>query len=185
MSSRAIRTAVVTISDRCSRGEPADASGPRLAGILGRWGWKPERLDLLPDDEAAIAHRLADLADAGFDLVVTTGGTGLGPRDRTPEATAKIADRLVPGIPEWIRRRTGEIQPRAFLSRGVAAIRGRCLLLNLPGSPAGAAECLEVARALLPHALEVLSETEASPAPHAAPEPASADRGDPPTDPRP
>lgn len=162
MSRSTIRTAVLTISDRCSRGERIDESGPLLERTLAGWGRETETRDILPDDEEAIAHRLAELADGGIELILTTGGTGLGPRDRTPEATMRVADRLVPGLPEWIRRQTGD-NPRAYLSRGVAAIRGRCLVLNLPGSPRGAVECLTVAWEILQHALEVIGETPASP----------------------
>jgi len=163
-----IRCAILTISDRCARGEQEDQSGPALAQVLAAWGWEPELCEVLPDDEYAIAERLASLADQSFDLVVTTGGTGLGPRDRTPEATLRVADRLVPGLAELVRTRTGARFPRAYLSRGVAATRDNCLFLNLPGSPRGAREGLEALADVLPHALEVIREVPGGKDPHEA-----------------
>ena len=153
-----IRCAVLTISDRASRGEYADRSGPEVARILAAWGWPPEILEVLPDEESRIADRMAALADSGFDLVVTAGGTGLSTRDRTPEATLCAADRLAPGIMEAVRARTGALFPRAYLSRGIAAMRGRCLLVNLPGSVRGAKESIKALADILPHAIDVLRE---------------------------
>ena len=172
-SGSAVRCAVLTISDRASRGEQIDRSGPEIARILTAWGWPPEVAEIIPDEEGLIAARLADLADAGIDLVVTTGGTGLSPRDRTPDATLRVADRLVPGIMEAVRARTGGAFPRAYLSRGIAALRGRALLVNLPGSPRGAVESMEALADLLPHALEVVREDPAAGGAHPpGPEPA-------------
>lgn len=151
-----VRCAVLTISDRASRGEYDDRSGPAVARILASWGWPAEILEILPDEEPQIAARLAALADSGIDLVVTAGGTGLAARDRTPEATLHAADRLAPGIMEAVRARTGAQFPRAYLSRGVAALRGRCLLVNLPGSVRGATESIEALADILPHAIDVL-----------------------------
>ena len=158
MSEMSVRCAVLTISDRCSRGESEDRSGPAVAEALASRGWRPVLCEILPDVEEAIAERIAALADSGYTLVVTTGGTGLGPRDRTPEATLRIAHRPVPGLAELARARTGQRSPRAYLSRGVAALRGRCLIVNLPGSVRGARETLEAIADLIPHALEVIGE---------------------------
>jgi molybdopterin adenylyltransferase len=157
-----VRCAIVTVSDRSSAGEREDASGPAVAEILSRWGWVAEFREILPDDERRIADRLAALSDLGLDLILTTGGTGLGPRDRTPEATVRIGERLVPGVAERIRSVTGQKNPRAYLSRGTAVIRGRSLIVNLPGSPRGAAEALESLADLMPHMIEVLREDPAS-----------------------
>lgn len=156
LSAVPIRCAVLTISDRASRGQYADQSGPEVARILTAWGWGPEILEVLPDDETPLAERLAALADSGLDCIVTTGGTGLSTRDRTPEATLRVADRLAPGIMEAVRARTGSQFPLAYLSRGVAAMRGRCLLVNLPGSVRGASESILALADLLPHAIGVL-----------------------------
>jgi molybdopterin adenylyltransferase len=157
-----IRCAVLTISDRASRSEIVDRSGPEVVRILATWGWLPEIQEILPDEESVVAARLAELADSGFDLVVTTGGTGLSPRDRTPEATLSVSHRLVPGIMEAVRARTGTGFPRAYLSRGISALRERCLFVNLPGSPRGAAESLDALADLLPHAIEVVREDPAA-----------------------
>jgi molybdopterin adenylyltransferase len=153
-----VRCAVLTISDRASRGEYADRSGPEVARILAAWGWPPEIIEILPDEEAGITDRMAMLADSGFDLIVTAGGTGLSARDRTPEATLRAADRLAPGIMEAVRARTGASFPRAYLSRGIAAMRERCLIVNLPGSVRGARESIDALADLLPHAIDVLRE---------------------------
>jgi molybdenum cofactor synthesis domain-containing protein len=152
------RSAVLTISDRCVRGEREDRSGPEVVRALSTLGWEDPIREILPDEEDAIAERLARLADEGCDLILTTGGTGLSPRDRTPEATIRAADRLVPGLGELMRSRTGVGFPRAYLSRGLAATRGRCLIVNLPGSPQGAVEMLHAIAELIPHALQVLNE---------------------------
>jgi molybdopterin adenylyltransferase len=166
METHAIRCAVLTVSDRCARGERPDESGPAVCALLASWGWGVERSEILPDEEGQVADRLAELAAEGFDFVVTTGGTGLAPRDRTPEATLRVADRLVPGLAELVRSRTGAEFPRAYLSRGVVALRGRCLLVNLPGSPRGAQESLTALREVLPHAFEVLRERSGGPGAH-------------------
>ncbi len=166
---RAARCAVLTISDRAARGIYADRTGPEVAQILTSWGWSPECCEVLPDQERAITDRLAHLADSGFDLILTAGGTGLSARDRTPEATLEVADRLVPGIAEAIRTRTGATFARAWLSRGVAVLRGRCLIVNLPGSVRGARESLEALADLLPHALQVIHEEPGTGSAHADP----------------
>lgn len=152
------KSAVLTISDRCSRGEAEDLSGPEVAKILSSWGMNPEVCEILPDNEELISERLAILADSGFSLICTSGGTGLGPRDHTPEATRRVADRQVPGLSELIRSRTGVKVPRAYLSRAIVAMRRHCLIINLPGSVKGAKESIEALEDLLPHALDVINE---------------------------
>jgi molybdenum cofactor synthesis domain-containing protein len=165
MEARQYRCAVVTISDRCARGQATDASGPAIVGLLESWGWSVQERALLPDEPDEIAAKLAALADQGCDLVLTTGGTGLGPRDRTPEATLRIAERQVPGLAELARSRSGAAFPHAYLSRGMAVLRGNCLILNLPGSPNGARDHLGALAEILPHALAVLREDPQGPRP--------------------
>jgi molybdenum cofactor synthesis domain-containing protein len=166
MKGRPIRSAVLTISDRCSQGETEDLSGPVVAEILSSWGWSPDVREILPDEEMLVAERLATLADTGFSLVITTGGTGLGPRDRTPEATLRVVDRQVPGLAELLRSRTGDGFPRAYLSRGIIAMRRHCLIVNLPGSTRGAREGIEALADVLPHALDVVLEDPAEGSAH-------------------
>jgi molybdenum cofactor synthesis domain-containing protein len=136
---RTLRIVIVTVSDRASRGEYEDLSGPRirerLEQFLGatRWHARLEAV-LVPDEAARIRAELEACRDAGVDLVFTTGGTGVGPRDVTPEVVTALADKLIPGIMEHIRVLYGQAHPRALLSRGVAAVLGRCLVYTLPGS---------------------------------------------------
>ena len=127
---------MVTVSDRSARGEREDRSGPALAAAAEADGAEVVRRELVPDDPDALAALLAAMCDApdAPDLVLTTGGTGLGPRDRTPEATAAVCERLVPGIPEALRADSLRVTPHGMLSRGVAGVRGRTLVVNLPGS---------------------------------------------------
>lgn len=158
MEAGSFRCAVVTISDRCARGQARDESGPALEEELRSWGWLVSERAVLPDEPDAITEKLATLADRGCDLILTTGGTGLGPRDRTPEATLKIAHRVVPGLAELARTRTGAGFPHAYLSRGVAILRNRCLIVNLPGSPRGARDHLAALAEVLPHAVAILRE---------------------------
>jgi molybdenum cofactor synthesis domain-containing protein len=165
MEATSFRCAVVTVSDRCSRGEAQDASGPELERLLASWGWQVAERSVIPDEPDAIAKKLVALAEQGYDLILTTGGTGLGPRDRTPEATLAIAERLVPGLAELARARTGAGFPHAYLSRGTAALRGRALILNLPGSPRGARDHLAAVSEVLPHALTILREDPEGPPP--------------------
>lgn len=146
--------AVLTVSDRSYLALREDRSGALLAERVRGWGWNLVAADLVPDDPAAIGERLRKWAQAGVDLILTTGGTGLAPRDCVPEATIEVADRFVPGIQEWTRSRSGHHNPHSFLSRGVAVMRGHTLIINLPGSPRAVTEYLDALEFILPHALD-------------------------------
>lgn len=164
-----LRVAVVTVSDRSARGEREDRSGPALAEAVAAAGAEVARRELVADDPRALAELLAAICD-GDDaphLVLTTGGTGLGPRDRTPEATAGVCDRLVPGIAEALRARSLEVTPHAMLSRGVAGVRGATLIVNLPGSPGGARDGWEVVARVAGHAAAQLAGGDHGPPPGA------------------
>jgi molybdenum cofactor synthesis domain-containing protein len=151
------RTAVViTASDRCAAGTQADQSGPAVARLLRDGGAEVLDSIVLPDDRDRLIQALRDAA-ARAELVLTTGGTGLAPRDVTPEATLAVCDRLVPGLPELIRSAGATQTPYAALGRGLCGVAGRALILNLPGSPAGAEDALRTVLPLLPHALELLA----------------------------
>ncbi len=156
-----IRIGILTISDRSARGERADASGPALANALAQYlpdGTVVET-EVVPDVVRQIAEKLAIWADADrLDLVLTTGGTGFAPRDVTPEATRSVIEREAPGLAEAMRAASLRITPHAMLSRAVAGIRGRTLIINLPGSPKAAVENLQTIAAVLPHAIELLRE---------------------------
>lgn len=159
MTSAQIRVAVLTISDRCSRGQTQDTSGPALVE-LARTTLNAQLLplDCVPDEIDVIADKLRCLATGNEppDLVLTTGGTGLAPRDVTPEATLSVIERRHSGLMELIRRRCYDKTPRAYLSRGEAGTLNRTLIINLPGSPRGAVESLEALLDILPHAIETL-----------------------------
>jgi molybdopterin adenylyltransferase len=148
--------AVVTISDACSRGEREDTSGAALRELLGGMADVREH-PLIPDERSTIEATLCKLADAGLDLVLTTGGTGLGPRDVTPEATLAVVDRLVPGLAEVMRQESLKKTPHAMLSRGIAGVRGRTLIINMPGSPKAVRECFAVIAPVLPHAVHIMA----------------------------
>ena len=152
-----MRVAVLTISDSVSRGEREDLSGPAVVAFCRGLGWEIVTTAQVSDDLVAIRAQLTDLAhSARVDLVLTTGGTGIGPRDNAPEATQAVADRVIPGIAEEMRRKGLEKTPTAVLSRAVAVSHGKTLIVNLPGSPKGAVESLETIAHLLPHAVNVL-----------------------------
>jgi len=146
---------VLTASDAASRGLREDTSGREIREALTHEGFRVVLQEVVPDDRAAIADRLR-LWSGQVDLVLTTGGTGFGPRDVTPEATLEVLDRHAPGLAELMRSETVKITPMAALSRAVAGTRGACLIVNLPGSPRAVRECLVVLLPLLPHALETM-----------------------------
>ena len=149
--------AVVTVSDRSYRGERPDGSGPVVREMLEQAGYRVVRMEIVPDEQSEIEALLRDLADQGdVALAVTTGGTGFAPRDVTPESTAAVCQRMTPGIPEAMRLASLRITPRAMLSRSAAGIRGRTLIVNLPGSPKAAKENLEAVLPALSHGLEML-----------------------------
>src|ERR1700722_403542 len=154
--------AVVTVSDSCARGERVDLSGPAVAELLLKSGFEVVRREILPDDSIRIQNLLIRLA-LEVRLIVTTGGTGVAPRDVTPDATVGVCDRLIDGLGERMRAEGIKKTPFAALSRGVCGVRGEALILNLPGSPAGAVESLDALIELIPHALNLLrGETEHS-----------------------
>lgn len=145
------------VSDRSWRGEREDESGKVACEYINQLGIKVARYAIVPDETDAISAILKEWADVeGIDLIVTSGGTGLAARDVTPEATSAVLDKMVPGLSEVMRMETARKKPEALLSRGVAGIRGKCLIINLPGSPAAVKECFEVILPVLPHAVEIL-----------------------------
>lgn len=154
--------AVLTVSDRCSQGVATDTSGPAVAALLrAQWPQAEIATALVADEGEQIAACLRQWSARGAALVLTTGGTGLGPRDRTPEATLQVLDRQAPGLAEAMRAKGAESNPMAWLSRGVAGLSGKTLIVNLPGSRRGAEESLAAILALLVHGLETVAGTEA------------------------
>jgi molybdopterin adenylyltransferase len=152
-----MRVAILTISDSVARGERQNLSGPALVERCRQLGWQVISSLCSSDDPTSVRRQLRTVCDSGHsDVLLTTGGTGLGPRDSTPEATLDVADRTIPGLAEEIRRKGVEKTPTAVLSRGVAVVRHKTIIVNLPGSPKGAVESLDAIAHLLPHAIEVL-----------------------------
>ena len=150
--------AVLTVSDRSFQGERPDTGGPLVAETLKNAGYDVVKTAVVPDEQPLIEEALRTIADCGdVHLLATTGGTGFAPRDVTPEATIAVCDRLTPGIPEAMRYASLQITPRAMLSRAQAGIRGKTLIVNLPGSPKAARENLEAVLPALAHGLEMLS----------------------------
>jgi molybdenum cofactor synthesis domain-containing protein len=152
-----LRAAILTVSDKGSRGERIDQSGPALAQFLGERGVEIATTAMVADEQELIAKAIAQWSDSGdADLILTTGGTGVSPRDVTPEATLQVLDRIVPGFSEVMRAVSLHKTPYAMVSRAVCGIRKRALILNLPGSPAGAVENLEAVWSAVPHAVRKL-----------------------------
>jgi len=152
-----MRVALLTLSDSASRGERQDKSGPAVAERCRALGWQLFSCEIISDDRQALEKRLLALADSeSVDVVLTAGGTGVGPRDTTPEATAAVCQKILPGFGELMRAKGREKNARAVLSRAVAGVCKRVLIVNLPGSPRGAVESFDAVADLLPHAVEVL-----------------------------
>jgi molybdopterin adenylyltransferase len=150
---------VLTLSDTAAAGNREDLSGPEAAKILAEAGFEVRGIEILPDERAAIEARLVQACNEKIRLVVTTGGTGLSPRDVTPEATLAVIDKQVPGISELMRAEGVKKTPRAALSRGVSGVRQSTLIINLPGSVKGVRECLGAIRPILAHAVETLQQS--------------------------
>lgn len=149
-----MRAGILTLSDKGARGERKDLSGPALSEWLRPHGVETVAYEMIPDEEGLISEKLVEWADRGeLDIILTTGGTGVSPRDVTPEATMKVLDRVIPGLGELMRFRSLSKTPSAAISRAVAGIRGRTLIINLPGSPKGAVENLEAVWETVPHAV--------------------------------
>ena len=165
------RAAVLTVSDRAAAGEREDRSGPLVARLLEEAGWEVPERRVVPDEREAIERALAELSTAGLALILTTGGTGVAPRDVTPDATRAAAGREVPGIAEAIRAAGLDETPHAMLSRATAAIRGRTLIVNLPGSPRGAESGFRVVLPVLEHASRLLAGEPVADAQHRAADP--------------
>jgi len=154
-----LRFGILTLSDRSARGERADVSGPALMRLIQSENWIVAKEALLPDDESAIRAILIEWADSNdMDVILTTGGTGFAPRDVTPEATRAVIDREAPGLAEAMRAASLKITPHAMLSRIVTGIRKKTLIINLPGSPKGAVENLQVVMPVLSHAVQLLGD---------------------------
>jgi molybdenum cofactor synthesis domain-containing protein len=149
------KAAVVTVSDRGSRGEREDKSGPEIARILDSVGIEIVARRIIPDEKEVIRQTLVEFCDTGqIDLVLTTGGTGVSPRDVTPDATRDVVERDIPGMAEEMRRQSGLVTPHAMISRAIAGIRNGTLIINLPGSPRGARENLNAVLPAINHAIE-------------------------------
>jgi len=148
---------ILTVSDKGAQGQRLDKSGMAIREILSRLESDVVRYEIVPDELDIIAAKLAEWADGGdTDVILTTGGTGLGQRDVTPEATLSVVEKVVPGFPEAMRVETFYTTPLSILSRAEAGVRGKCLIVNLPGSPKAVRECLEVILPAIPHAVEVI-----------------------------
>jgi len=153
-----IKVGIITASDKGSRGEREDVSAQTIKELVQAIDGVVEQYRIVPDEQHLLSQTMIEMIDQHkMTLVLTTGGTGFSPRDVTPEATLDVIERLVPGIPEAMRRESAKVTPRAMLSRATAGIRGNALIVNLPGSPKGVRECLGVILQQLPHGLEILS----------------------------
>ena len=162
-----IRFGLLTLSDRSSRGDREDSSGPALARLIQDEGWSVAKQQILPDEESAIRAVLTEWSDGGgLDIILTTGGTGFSLRDVTPEATKAVIQREAPGLTEVMRAESLKKTPHAMLSRAIAGIRGRTLIINLPGSPKGAVENLQTILPVLSHAVQLLQYDPASESSH-------------------
>jgi len=164
-----MKAAILTVSDRSAAGKRSDVSGPVLREMLENLGWDISRQEIVPDDPEQIIEVLRNWSDSGaVDLILTTGGTGFGRRDCTPEATQAVIDRPAPGLAEAMRAASMHLTPHAMLSRAAAGIRKNTLIVNLPGSPRAARENLQVILPALPHAVQLLQDDPGSEAGHSA-----------------
>jgi molybdopterin adenylyltransferase len=162
-----IRFGLLTLSDRSSQGKREDSSGPALAHLIQAEGWSIAKQQILPDEESAIRAVLTEWSDGGaVDVILTTGGTGFALRDVTPEATRAVIQREAPGLAEIMRAESFKKTRHAMLSRAVAGIRGRTLIVNLPGSPKGAVENFQTIQSMLPHAVQLLQDDPSSESSH-------------------
>ena len=154
-----MRIGILTVSDRSARGERPDLSGPAIEELILEQGWSVSRVEIIPDELPLLIDTLATWADSGeFDIILTTGGTGFSPRDITPEATIKVVHREAPGLAEAMRAASLTVTPHTMMSRARTGIRGRTLIVNLPGSPRGAVENLNVVLPVFEHAVALLSD---------------------------
>jgi molybdenum cofactor synthesis domain-containing protein len=154
-----LRIGILTVSDRSARGERPDLAGPAIEKLIVEQGWSVVRLEIMPDEMLILREVLANWADSGnMDIILTTGGTGFSPRDITPEATKAVIERDAPGLVEAMRTASLKVTAHGMLSRATAGIRGRALIVNLPGSPRAAIENLNVILPVLKHAVELLSD---------------------------
>jgi molybdenum cofactor synthesis domain-containing protein len=152
-----MRVALITVSDSSAQGARADGTGPALTERCRELGWQVVSTEIVPDDRATLEARLSALADSGSaDVIFAAGGTGIGPRDSTPEATAAVCSKLLPGLGEVMREKGRHLNERAVLSRAVAGLRARTIIVDLPGSPRGALESFDAVQSVLTHAVEVL-----------------------------
>ena len=171
-----MRVGILTISDRAARGEYEDRSGPLLRKLIEDQGWDVIRFDVVSDDQVEIEEHLRRWADSGdVDLILTAGGTGFSPRDRAPEATLAVIDRLAPGLVEAMRAASLKVTPHAMLSRAAAGIRGKTLIVNLPGSPRAVEENLTIILPALPHGVDLLKDRPSAEGGHAIHQPPNED----------
>lgn len=152
-----VSVGIITVSDKGSRGERVDQGGPLIRQIVTDKGWEVKALTIVPDEQKMIEDKLIEFADEiGVDLIITTGGTGFSVRDVTPEATLAVIERTAPGLAEAMRLESLKVTPMAMLSRATAGIRGKTIIINLPGSPKAVKECLQVVLPALGHGVEIL-----------------------------
>lgn len=157
-NSHSVTVAILTISDRCSRGEAEDKSGPRLCKIISEQGWDIDEMEIIPDEKDEIQDTLLAWCDKGvISLILTTGGTGLSPRDVTPGSTREILDKEIPGLAEFMRSEGRKSNPFSPLSQAVVGIRKKTLIVNLPGNPEGAEQSLRIILGMIPHALDMMA----------------------------
>jgi len=151
-----MKIVIITVSDSCSEGKREDTSGPLIKQMVKGLG-EVIKYEIIPDEKASISQAIKEAADElKADIVLTTGGTGLSFRDVTPEATREVVEKEIPGFAELMRQKSFEIAPTAILSRAIAGIRGKSLIINLPGSPKAVKECLDIILPLVPHALDMI-----------------------------